>query len=108
MLGKTRLTLLQSPWAEPKPSQGDGQSIVAKQELTDKENNIKGMVPGLIKEQLGRFVDVVRAELPKAVPSMRDIQPQLDLVPGSNVPNHLYTTSRVLKSLKNWGKKWKR
>jgi hypothetical protein len=31
---------------------------------------------------------VVRLELPKAVPSMRGIQPQLDLVPGSNVPNH--------------------
>jgi hypothetical protein len=30
MLGKTKLTLLHSPWAEPKPSQGDGQSVVAK------------------------------------------------------------------------------
>jgi hypothetical protein len=37
MLGKTRLTLLHSPWAEPKPSKGDGQSVVAKQELTDKK-----------------------------------------------------------------------
>jgi hypothetical protein len=70
MLGKTRLMLLHSPWAEPKPSQGDSQSIVAKQELTDKERSIKGVVPGPIKEQLGRFVDVVRTELPKAVPSI--------------------------------------
>jgi hypothetical protein len=37
MLDKTRLTLLHSPWAEPKPSKGDGQSVVAKQELTDKK-----------------------------------------------------------------------
>jgi hypothetical protein len=37
MLGKTRLTLLYSPWVEPKPSQRDGQSVVAKQELTDKK-----------------------------------------------------------------------
>jgi hypothetical protein len=40
---------------------------------------------------------VVRAELPKAVPSMRGIQPQLDLVPRSNVPNHPHD----IKSPKN-------
>jgi hypothetical protein len=50
MLGKTRLALLHNPWAEPKPSQGDGQSVVAKQELTDKESGIKGVVLRLIKE----------------------------------------------------------
>jgi hypothetical protein len=50
MLGKTRLTLLHSPWVEPKPSQGDGQSIVANQELTDKESGIKGVVLGSTKE----------------------------------------------------------
>ncbi|XP_059442154.1 uncharacterized protein LOC132174532 [Corylus avellana] len=88
MLGKTRSMLLHSPWAESKPSQGDVQSFVAKQELTDTESSIKGVVPGPIKELLGRFVNVVRAELLKAVPSLRDIQPQLDLVTGSNVPNH--------------------
>jgi hypothetical protein len=57
MLGKTRLTLLHNTWAEPKSSQGNGQSVVAKQELTDKEGGINGVVP--IKEQLGRFVDVI-------------------------------------------------
>jgi hypothetical protein len=31
---------------------------------------------------------VIRAKLLKAVPSLRNIQPQLDLVPESNVPNH--------------------
>jgi hypothetical protein len=31
---------------------------------------------------------VVRVKLPKAMPSLRDIQPQLDLVLESNVPNH--------------------
>ena len=44
ILGKTRLTLPHSPLAEPRPSQGDGQSFVAKQELTDKESDIKGVV----------------------------------------------------------------
>jgi hypothetical protein len=46
MLGKTKLTLLQSPWPESKPSQGDGQPVVAKQELTSKEGDINGVVPG--------------------------------------------------------------
>ena len=50
MLGKTRLMLLHSPWVEPKPSQGDGQSIVAKQELTGKEGGINGVVSRPIKE----------------------------------------------------------
>jgi hypothetical protein len=46
MLGKTKLTLLQSPWPESKLSQGDGQPVVAKQELTSKEGDINGVVPG--------------------------------------------------------------
>jgi hypothetical protein len=46
MLGKTKLTLLQSPWPESKPSQGDGQPVVAKQELTSKEGDINGVVLG--------------------------------------------------------------
>ena len=50
MLRKTKLTLLFGPWSEPKPSQGDGQSVVAKQELTDKEGDINGVVPGPIME----------------------------------------------------------
>ena len=85
-----------------KPSQGDGQYVIAKQELMDKEGDIDGVVPGPIKEQLGRFVDVVQAELPKAVPSiLRDIQPQLNLVSGSNVPNHPHniTNSKKLAEL---------
>jgi Ca2+-binding EF-hand superfamily protein len=45
MLGKTKLTLLQSPWPKPQTSQGDGQTIVAKQELTSKEGDINGVVP---------------------------------------------------------------
>ena len=50
MLGKTRLTLLHSLWAEPKPSQWDGQSVVVKLELMDKESGINGVEPRPIKE----------------------------------------------------------
>jgi hypothetical protein len=59
MLGKTRLMLLHNPWVEPKPSQGDSQSFVAKQVLMDKESDIKGVAPRPIKKLLERFVDVV-------------------------------------------------
>jgi hypothetical protein len=59
LLYKTKLMLLHSPWAEPKPSQGNRQFVLAKHELTSKEGGINGVVPRPIKEQLGRFVDVV-------------------------------------------------
>jgi hypothetical protein len=71
--------------------------------LTDKESSIKGVVLGMIKEQLRRFVDVVEAKLPKAVPSLRDIQPQLDLVLRSNVPNHPHSIKSP-KKLEELGK----
>jgi hypothetical protein len=88
MLGKTKLMLLHSLWAELKPSQRDSQSFVAKQELTDKESDIKGVVPGPIKKLLEKFVDVVQAKLPKEAQPLQDIQPPRGVVPGSKLPNH--------------------
>jgi hypothetical protein len=88
MLGKTKLTLLQSPWPKPQPSQGDSQTVVAKQELTSKEGDINGVVPEPIKKPLKRFVDVVQAELPKEAQPLQDIQPPHGVVPGSKLPNH--------------------
>ena len=88
MLGKTRLMLLHNPWVEPKPSQGDSQSFVAKQVLTDKESDIKGVVPRPIKKLLERFVDVVQAKLLKEAQPLQDIQPPRGVVPGSKLPNH--------------------
>ena len=47
---------------------------------------------------------MVRAELPKAVPSiLQDIEPQLNLVPGSNVSNHPYNITST-KNLSELGK----
>jgi hypothetical protein len=88
LLGKTKLMLLQSPWPKPQPSQGDGQTVVAKQELTSKEGDINGVVPELIKKPLKRFVDVIQAELPKEVQQLQDIQHPHGVVPGSKLPNH--------------------
>jgi hypothetical protein len=56
--------------------------------LTSKEGDINGVVPGPIKKLLKRFVDVVRAKLPKEAQPLQDIQPPRGVVPGSNVPNH--------------------
>jgi hypothetical protein len=53
-----------------------------------KEGAINGVVPGLIKKLLKRFVNVVQAELLKEAQPLQDIQPPRGVVPGSNVPNH--------------------
>jgi hypothetical protein len=88
MVDKVKFTLLPNQEPGPEPSQGDGQSFVAKQELTGKESSVKGMVPGLVKELLEGFSNVFQAKLLKEVSSLRDIQPQLDVVSGSSLPNH--------------------
>ena len=81
-----------------------GWSICCSQVGVDGQgSDIKGVVSGLIKEQLEKFVDVVQVELPKMVPSMHDVQPQLDLVLGSNVPNHSYDIKSP-KKLEELGK----
>jgi hypothetical protein len=68
--------------------QGDGQTVVAKQELTSKEGDINGVVPGSINKPLKRFVDVGRAELPKQAQPLQDIQPPHGVVLRSKLPNH--------------------
>ena len=88
MVDKVKFTLLPNQESRPKPSQGDGQSFVAKQELTGKKSNAKGVVPRLVNELLEGFSDVFQEKLPEEAPLLRDIQPQLDVVSGSNLPYH--------------------
>ena len=80
IINKDKFTLFPIQELGPKPSQGDGQSFVAKQELTGKESSVKGVVLGLAKELLEGFAYVFQAKLPEEAPPLRDIQPQLDLV----------------------------
>jgi len=44
-------------------------------------------LPVEIDDLLKEFADVVLEELPSELPSLRDIQHAIDLVPGSQLPN---------------------
>ena len=60
----------------------DVMALVAIEE-TESEKEI----PKEVKPILAEFVDVVLEEIPHGLPPMRDIQHQIDLVPGSVLPN---------------------
>ena len=44
-------------------------------------------IPKEVEPILAEFVDVVPEEIPHGCPPMRDIQHQIDLIPGSVLPN---------------------
>jgi hypothetical protein len=56
------------------------------------------VVPELVKELLGDFADV----FPEGLPPLRDIQHQIDLVSGSNLPNcpHYYMNPKEREELR--------
>jgi hypothetical protein len=55
--------------------------LIGRMEVED--NTISGSVEPLLQE----FGDVFLVELPENLPPLRDIQHQIDLVPGANLPN---------------------
>jgi hypothetical protein len=55
--------------------------------LVSKDNCKGEEVPVEAKGLMEEFADVFPAELPDELPPLRDIQHQIDLVPGSNLPN---------------------
>jgi hypothetical protein len=97
-----KITLLPSLGNSPKPTKGAGhpQSLLTQREfitemlaskvvyvLVSKDNCKGEEVPVEAKGLMEEFADVFPAELPDELPPLRDIQHQIDLVPGSNLPN---------------------
>lgn len=56
-------------------------------ELVAKDDVPPTPLPGRIGELLQEFEDITPKELPDGLPPIRDIQHQMDLIPGSTLPN---------------------
>ena len=102
MIGKVKITLLPSLGNCPKPTKGAGhsQSLLTQREFITEmlaskvlyvlvgKDNCKGEeVPVEAKGLIEEFADVFLVELPDELPPLCDIQHQIDLVPGSILPN---------------------
>ncbi|XP_026411012.1 uncharacterized protein LOC113306269 [Papaver somniferum] len=94
-----KLTLVPNRELMPKPQNGDGKNILTYhkfiEELDDsevfyilhvKESPSYDFVPPLIKPIIEEFQDVFPTDLPNVLPPLRDVQHQIDLVPGSSLP----------------------
>ena len=57
--------------------------------VTIEETESEKEIPKVVEPILAEFFDVVPEEIPHGLPPMRDIQHQIDLVPGSVLPNKL-------------------
>lgn len=60
----------------------EGVALLVKGEVTK-----PAAVPDLLQPLLDEFHDLIPEELPDGVPPMREIQHQIDLVPGARLPN---------------------
>ena len=62
-----------------------GSDVMALVAIEDTESEKE--IPKEVEPILAEFVDVVPEEIPHGLPPMRDIQHQIDLIPGSVLPN---------------------
>ncbi|XP_059446441.1 uncharacterized protein LOC132177987 [Corylus avellana] len=101
LVDNVKLTILPNLGDKPKPSKGAGQNLLAKREFikemrdsnqvyvlvrkecTPTEEAVPEAMKGLVEE----LSDMFTKELPEELSPLRDIQHQIDLVLGSNLPN---------------------
>ena len=100
LVDNMKLTLLPNLGDMPKPPKKVGQTLLAKREfiremlnadqvylLYDKECNPTKIIPEAVTGLLEEFPNVFPKDLPEELPPLRNIQHQIDLVPGSSLPN---------------------
>jgi hypothetical protein len=100
LVDNVKLTLLPNPGDVTKPPKNVGQTLLAKREfiremldadqiylLYGKECSPMKIVLEAITGLLEEFADVFPKDLLEELPPLRDIQHQIDLVPGSSLPN---------------------
>ena len=70
--------------------------------LLGKESSKGSVVLGTVKSLLDEFENVFPNVLPKGLPPLQDIQYQIDIAPGSNLPNcpHYCMSSKVHKEFR--------
>jgi hypothetical protein len=118
MIGKVKITLLPSLGNGSKPTKGasHSQSLLTQREfiiemlaskvvyvLVSKDNCKGEEVPKEAKGLVEEFADVFPVELPDELPPLWDIQHQIDLVPGSSLPNrpHYRTSPKEHEELRH-------
>jgi hypothetical protein len=100
LVDNVKLTLLPNPGDVTKPPKEVGQTLLAKREfireildadqvylLYGKECSLMKIVPEVVTGLLEEFADAFPKDLPEELSPLRDIQHQIDLVPGSSLPN---------------------
>ena len=80
--GEQNSWLSKSEWEKEIRAGSDVMALVAIEEIESEKE-----IPKEVEPILAEFFDVVHEEIPHGLPPMRDIQNQIDLIPGSVLPN---------------------